>query len=106
MCFPLAKGFYLREAIDSLRANCNAFGIICGILANVWPSILVSIATLDLTILLFIYVLIIAFVKTENILETELCCRAVVLTPMDTRSCRARSLLEEATGICLVNILW
>lgn len=92
-------GFHLRDAID-------AFGILCGVSANVWPCVHVSIATQDLIILLFIYVLIIAFVCTENILVTELCCRAVVLKPMNTRSRKARSLLEEATGICLVNILW
>lgn len=54
-------GFHLREAIDSLRADHYAFGILCGVLAKVWPSIHVSIATLDLIILLFINVLIIAF---------------------------------------------
>lgn len=55
-------GFHLREAIDSLRADRYVFGILCGVLANVWPCIHVSIATLDLIILLFIYVLVIAFV--------------------------------------------
>lgn len=85
-------GFHLGEAIDSLRADRIAFGILCGVLANVWPCVHVSIATQDLIILLFVYVLIIVFVWTENIIETELCCQAVVLTPMNTRSRKARSL--------------
>lgn len=45
-------GFHLREAIVSLRAGRNAFGIVFGVLANVWPCIHVSIATLDLIIYL------------------------------------------------------
>lgn len=55
-------GFHLREAIDILRAGRSAFGILFDVLAKVWPCIHFSIATLDLIILLFIYVLIIAFV--------------------------------------------
>lgn len=51
-------GFHLRESIDSLRAGRNAFGINLGVffLYSCFNS------TLDLIILLFIYVLIIAFV--------------------------------------------